>query len=303
MATTKKVTTKKTKTESNPETNYCTMQLSTKCKNKNGTLPVGDFYSAYENPFYVSGRFNICKHCLKEYVYIGGDVDKEKFKNILRIFDIPFLQKEFESAEFENMDTIGAYMKNVYLNYKGSTWLNSDGTGNTNDDFVSNDDFKLTKEIVKRWGKGFSIEEYQWLEEDYVEWCLNHESEKMSMQRLFQMICVKELEIRNARQQCKSTEKLEKALMDLMNSSNLTPRTMSAINETDSAKIYGMWIRDIERYRPAEYFKDKKLYSDYDGIKDYFDRFVLRPMKNLLTGSRDFDKEFSVEDEVEGGDN
>lgn len=296
----KKVTTRKT----NTDTNYCTMQLSTRCKNKEGVLPIGDFYSAYDNPFYVNSRFNICKHCLKEYVYINGEVDKDKFKNILRIFDIPFLQKEFESAELGDMDTIGAYMKNVYLNYKGNTWLNSDGLTNlVIDENSLEEEFKLTKDVVKRWGKGFTPEEYQWLEEDYMEWCLNHESEKMSMQRLFQMICVKELEIRNARQQCKPTEKLEKALMELMNSSNLTPRTMSAINETDSVKIYGMWIRDIERYKPAEYFKDKKLYSDYDGIKDYFDRFVLRPMKNLLTGSRDFDKEFSVEDESEGGDN
>ena len=111
------------------------------------------------------------------------------------------------------------------------------------------------------------------------------------------MICIKELEIRNARQSGKPTDKLEKSLMELMNSSNLTPRTMSAVNETDSSKVFGVWIKDIEQNRPAEYFQDKSLYEDFDGIKDYFERFVLRPMKNLLTGSRDFDKEFMIEHE------
>ena len=41
-----------------------------------------------------------------------------------------------------------------------------------------------------------------------------------------------------------------------------------------------------------KYFEDKKLYEDYDHIKEYIDRFLFRPLKNLITGSRDFDKEF-----------
>ena len=77
---------------------------------------------------------------------------------------------------------------------------------------------------------------------------------------------------------------------------------MSAVNETDSSKIFGVWLKDIEQYRPAEYFEDKKLYEDYDGIMEYFNKFVLRPMRNLLTGSRDFDKEFSLEEDVDCGE-
>ena len=44
----------------------------------------------------------------------------------------------------------------------------------------------------------------------------------------------------------------------------------------------------------AEYFKDKSIYEDYDGILDYIKRFVFRPLKNLLTGTREFDKEFNI---------
>jgi hypothetical protein len=66
--------------------------------------------------------------------------------------------------------------------------------------------------------------------------------------------------------------------------------------------VYGAWVRDIEKYRPAEYFEDKKIYFDFDKIGEYFQRFTLRPLKNLLTGSRDFDKEFSIEED-NGEDN
>ena len=61
-------------------------------------------------------------------------------------------------------------------------------------------------------------------------------------------------------------------------------------------------LKDIENYKPCEYFEDKSIYEDFDGIGDYFNRFVLRPMRNLLTGSRDFDKEFMIEHEYESGD-
>ena len=77
-----------------------------------------------------------------------------------------------------------------------------------------------------------------------------------------------------------------------MNSGNFTPRTMQLTNQDESQQAFGVWLRDIEKNRPAEYFEDKKLYHDYDGIMDYIERFIFRPMKNLITGSRDFDKEF-----------
>ena len=79
-----------------------------------------------------------------------------------------------------------------------------------------------------------------------------------------------------------------------MDSAKLTPKSMSEVNETESQRVYGLWIADIEKYKPAEYFKDKSIYEDYDGILDYIKRFVFRPLKNLLTGTREFDKEFNI---------
>ena len=57
----------------------------------------------------------------------------------------------------------------------------------------------------------------------------------------------------------------------------------------------------ISKYTPEEYYKDKTLYKDFDGIGDYFKRFVLRPLRNLQLGTTDRDKEFFVSDEEEYG--
>lgn len=276
------------------ETNYCSMQLSIKCINKNGILPVSDFYMSADTRIYKNGRFNICKHCMKEYVYDrNGDVDVNKFKTILRIFDLPFFKREWESSVEGKNETIGSYMKNVYLNHKSLGWLDGDIIDSKQEDLLYNG--SIDTDLIDRWGFGFSNTELSWLEKNYHEWCTHHEVEKLSVKRLVQMICIKELEIRKARENAQPTDKLEKSLRELMSDSNLTPKTMSAMNESDSSRIYGVWVKDIEQYRPAEYFKDKKLYEDFDGIKDYFERFILRPMRNLLANTRDFDKEFTIE--------
>ena len=58
-----------------------------------------------------------------------------------------------------------------------------------------------------------------------------------------------------------------------------------------------MSIDTIERYTPAEFYKNQDLYKDFDGIGDYIKRFLLRPLKNLQFGSKEKDFEFYVKDE------
>ena len=58
----------------------------------------------------------------------------------------------------------------------------------------------------------------------------------------------------------------------------------------------GVTLATIAQYTPEEYYKDKKLYKDFDGLGDYFDRFVKRPLKNLMTGSIERDSEYCVKE-------
>ena len=45
----------------------------------------------------------------------------------------------------------------------------------------------------------------------------------------------------------------------------------------------------MEHYEPAEYYADKELYNDWLGIFKYWVKWVLRPVKNLITGSKDYE--------------
>ena len=281
--------------------NYCTMQLSEKCKSKEGMLPVGDFYST-TSEFYKNGRFNICKHCLREYVYeTNGDININKLKNIFRVFDIPFLAREWESALKDSKDTIGMYFKNIYLNYKDKGWIDGDfderSIVKTNTLDIEDD------ELYARWGSSWSMSDLQALELNYTNWLTHHDCESLTTQKLVQLICMKEMEIRKARESNTSPDKimkLEKSLIDLMDTSKLTPKTMDESSGSNASKTFGVWLKDIEQNKPAEYFQDKSIYKDYDNILEYWNRFILRPMKNLLCGTREFDREFqSIEFEDE----
>ena len=56
----------------------------------------------------------------------------------------------------------------------------------------------------------------------------------------------------------------------------------------------GTLIENIEEYTHAEYYKDKQLFADFDGVGEYCKRFIFRPLKNLLAGTKEMDAEYSV---------
>lgn len=271
-----------------------------------------------ETDFYVSNSFlyrntkklPICKDCVIKLYNTLYDKYKTDIKTIYKcceILDICYERGIYDQAvkqysKGRNKDLITVYFQkgNSLPQYRGKTFCDSD----TLNEEESQNEFEASSnyELVKKWGRSHDEEELKFLEEHYFEWTTHNDCNKMSVQKLVKMICEKELEIEKGKISGGNTEKAEKALLTLMDSSSLTPKSMSALNETDSAKIYGIWVRDIEMYRPAEYFKDKKLYKDFDHLLEYYQRFIFRPLKNLLTGTREFDKEFNVEDDIEQND-
>lgn len=90
---------------------------------------------------------------------------------------------------------------------------------------------------------------------------------------------------------------LAKAYKDFINAATTELEERKQKKE-DSVRLdpLGIWISDIERFTPAEYYKNKSLYKDADGIGSYASRFIFRPLKNLLTGSKERDKEFNLSD-------
>jgi hypothetical protein len=68
-------------------------------------------------------------------------------------------------------------------------------------------------------------------------------------------------------------------------------------NAGKSQETFSAFIKTIEENEPAEYFEDKKLFKDFDNLNFYFEKYILRPLKNFVINSRDFDVSAGTEEE------
>ena len=62
-------------------------------------------------------------------------------------------------------------------------------------------------------------------------------------------------------------------------------------------ECWGVWVGNVAQYTPEELYKDKNKYKDFDNLGDYYERFAVRPLKNIVFGTQDRDKEFYVHEE------
>ena len=94
-------------------------------------------------------------------------------------------------------------------------------------------------------------------------------------------------------------DKISKLYQNTLATANLKPTASNGLDENDPNATWGCFNRDIEKYVPSEYFKDKSVFKDADGLGDYVNRHMFRPMKNWILGTKDKDKEYSLSDEEE----
>jgi len=154
--------------------------------------------------------------------------------------------------------------------------------------FKSNDEIYADEDLSDNWGTGYEYEDYQFLEKEYDKWTKTHKSDTMAEKTLLREICWKQYEIRKARIEAKSTSSLVKELQDLMKTASIDPAKTSIAGSGKSQDTFSAFIKTIEENEPADYYKDRELFKDYDNIDYYFKKFITRPLKTFLGLSRDF---------------
>lgn len=157
---------------------------------------------------------------------------------------------------------------------------------------------EIRKKDIKRWGEGFELEDYKTLN-DHYEHLINANPNFDSNQEIFikdlcyfNMLKRRAIVTGNVDEAKKAAETYQKTFREA---------GLKTVEDTTNAEDFSMAVnvKTIEQYTPAEYYRDKKLYKDFDGIGEYFERFVLRPLRNLQHGSSDRDYEYYVKEESE----
>lgn len=270
------------------------------------------FFKTYSPIFENNGFMPICKDCLaklyNKYLLSFHDIHKA-IKRICMAMDLYYNESIVDSCIKKSQAStppIGEYIKKLNLSgYKGKTFDNS-----IDECFLFDlrEDESLEKDLDTkpvstipdsvrgRWGYGFSDEDYKALEEHY-RYLKKSNPDFDSNQEIFIMdLCQIKLQQSRAMMSGRIDDyiKLTESYRKTFSQAGLkTTQDSSASND----ETWGEWMGIISKYTPEEYYKDKDLYSNFGNIEDYFNRFLLRPLRNLQYGTNERDKEYFVSEE------
>lgn len=159
----------------------------------------------------------------------------------------------------------------------------------------------IPEDVITFWGKDLTRSDIEFLETQYANFRQTHKADSYAEITLLKQVCYTLLDIKQARAQGDVTEKLVKELQELMKNLAISPKEANTTQASRGEESFGLWIQDIEKFEPAEWLKTDPrgdMYRDVANIADYFDKYFVRPTKNFIMGSRDF----NVEDDQSGVD-
>lgn len=253
-----------------------------------------EYYTSF-SPFHkATKRLHICKQCLSDSI---KENDTVSFMNMLRSIDKPFITHLYESA-LEKNSMLGEYFKLVNAkDFRYLTWDNSDFEGHKSskslkENTTIKDEDLLDEDVItlrKKWGK-FDEEDYIYLESFYNEYANSYATDTPVQIMLYKNIA--KVHLQAEKELALGNTKIFKDLMELSsklhNDGNIKPIQSTGANDDKGLSTYGLWIKTIEQDEPCDYFKDKPLYEDYDKLKKYWDKWFVRPFKNIFNISKDF---------------
>lgn len=269
--------------------------------------------------FYSAGILPICKKCFssKFGIYAAEyHSNKKAMQRMCMAFDVYFDEDLFDQCDVKDDAVIGKYFRQLNMQQnKGKTFDTSIDNGTFSlsgerkgamssdkrvvvvDEYGNeqDDEDKVKPEDVARWGDGLMPIDYENLNNHY-KFLKSANTHCDSNQEIFisdlcyakmqQLKCVRAGDMDNF-----------KKMGEYYNSTFIKSGLKVASEaEANSDDVLGVWNVRISQYTPEEYYKNKKLYSDHDSLKDYVERFLLRPLRNLQYGTTERDKEFYVKD-------
>ena len=264
------------------------------CLNHEKQLPVTKFYPS-KNPNH-HGYMPFCKDCCTK-VY---QRHYEEFKDLESAIwftcadvGIPFIKSAYgkvsgEQVKRENaFDAYVSALKNSKAADAG-TWKEFSDTDAPFGDIRTAVDLgeERQEEIEKlrlAWGEDATVDDLGFLEWRFLTYTSGIETTEYQVSR-YRDLCMCELRIKK-NIDTQTNMKLKASIAKELGIDKFEiEREKTEVEKYIENDIYMM-----EKYEPAEYYKDKELYKDFLGIHKYWIDWVLRPVRNLVIGSKDYD--------------
>lgn len=250
---------------------------------------ISSFYS-HRNPL-INEKFGFCKKCVRENVDLNN---MDTLYDFLRTMDIPYLKDFWKQANDSQNETIGTYFKNLSLKQnRDLRFKDSDEiSGKTNKAElyeIDYEDFEITDEILRRWGRNLELEDYIFLEEEFQRLGGN-EVEDTIQERLFKNMAKTQWMAERALQEGDHNkyEKMMKTLSTQMNDANIKPVQVKSASMDGGLNNWGEWIKLIEEKEPASTREEEKKYEP-KFVKNYVERWFVTQMKRVFGRIKDED--------------
>jgi hypothetical protein len=279
------------------------------CRKCTKTMNISNFYETTNENLDTNKHLSVCKGCCNqlynEYFDKYNDMEKALYLTCQDL-DIRFSKDVLiqTQSHMEGLEAKGKSADKVFGYYKSK--LSSTGKANErmlslrfkdSDKLVDAQNIDVTSETYNEdidedltmfWGVGFVLDDYMFLENELSNWKKTHKCDNQAEVTLLKEICIKILDIRKARENKESTGGLQKELQDLMKTASVDPAKANAASAGKSNEAFGVWVKDIEQFRPAEWFEQQEKYKDMEGFVPYIKNYIVRPIENFLKGTRNF---------------
>ena len=254
----------------------------------------GEFQRAkdgfYVDRRYETDRYPICKSCLLKLVEqrktdrSAPHETKESVQRVLRmmdkVYDDSFYEKCIKGAadnvrERNRVSPWATYITSIQSleQWKDKTWEDSTfgDAGMAADEEEIQLNQKTIKTAKKRFGSGYSDEDYMYLEGEYKDWVSRYECNTKAQEEVFENLSLLKLLKKKAIMSGQPTKDLDKQQQDWLDTGKLKPKQ----NSTDTlseAQTLGTLIQKWEETRPLPDIDP--AFKDVDKIGLYFDAFV-----------------------------
>lgn len=269
----------------------------------------GNFTRCSSPLFQANDKFlTVCDTCLKsmldQYAKRFGDQD-QAIERVCMHFDIYFDIDLLETCQSNDnllirfkeycrkCNVVSREGRRTYDEYLAS---NGDIPSYLMDVKRAEFDGTLDSDVIERWGSGiFTKEDYEALELHYQMLKKQNPNCDSNQEIFIKDLCVIKWQQMNAikNHNVNDYQKLTQLYHDTFTEAGLKVG-QEAIEGGDAT--LGVTLETISRYTPEEYYQDQTLYKDFDGLGEYFQRFILRPLRNLMLSTGERDHEYKVPD-------
>jgi hypothetical protein len=266
------------------------------CCGKSWTDPKGHFNKS-RSPLFAGndGYVNICYSCRDAYYYSLVEFycgnEEKAIDRMCQVFDWLFHEKPLSASKQISADRsrVGDYSNKLNLGQstkEGTTYLDTirirtseeqQGKIETLED--AKDSKKVKLKSVKFFGTGFEDEDYQYLEDEYLDWTTRHECATKAQEEVFKQICYAQLDILKAKKKNLPTKDLTKTLQDLLATANLQPK-QTKDNTLADQNTFGTLIRKWENEKPIP--EPDEEWKDVDGIAKYITIYFLGHLCKMM---------------------